>query len=119
MNEKNGLVFKIIGVLFVASLVEVGAASMLKVWSKNKQRGFLIGGMALYLVIAGLFAYTLTIGDLSTTNGIWQALAFIVVTLMAVWFFGERPNVWEWAGLAVVCVGLVLLVVGGVVKEKS
>jgi len=117
--KMNDRVLVLVVVLLVA-LLELGAISCLKNWSINKNGYFLGGGVILYVIVSLVFAYSLTLHNLPSVNAIWQALSVIIVTLVSIGFFKETPNGWwEWSGIAVVCVGFLLLACGVILKPEK
>lgn len=108
-----------IGIVTLIALMELGGISCLKEWSRRKDAGFMVGGVLLYIGVALLFAYGLTLGNLATLNAMWQALAIIVVTVIAVAVYKEKLSLWETCGVTMVGIGVVLLGCGTVLKKEK
>ena len=106
-----------IGIVTLVALMELGGISCLKEWSRRKNAGFMVGGVLLYIGVALLFGYSLTLGNLATMNAMWQALAIIVVTVIAVAVYKEKLSLWETFGVTLVSLGVVLLGCGTVLRH--
>jgi len=68
----------------------------------------LILGTAMQAVYFGLWLAVLSWEDLSVALPL-QALSYIVVAFLAQWFLGENVSPMRWAGISLVCVGVVLI----------
>lgn len=68
----------------------------------------LILGTAMQAVYFGLWLAVLSWEDLSVALPL-QALSYIVVAFLAQWFLGEHISPLRWSGIALVCVGVVLI----------
>lgn len=68
----------------------------------------LILGTAMQAVYFGLWLAVLSWEDLSVALPL-QALSYIVVAFLAQWYLGENVSPMRWAGIGLVCVGVVLI----------
>jgi drug/metabolite transporter (DMT)-like permease len=68
----------------------------------------LILGTAMQAVYFGLWLAVLSWEDLSVALPL-QALSYIVVAFLAQWFLGENVSPMRWAGISLVCLGVVLI----------
>lgn len=68
----------------------------------------LILGTAMQAVYFGLWLAVLSWEDLSVALPL-QALSYIVVAFLAQWFLGENVGPMRWAGIGLVCLGVVLI----------
>jgi len=68
----------------------------------------LILGTSMQAVYFGLWLAVLSWEDLSVALPM-QALSYIVVAFLAQWFLGENVSPMRWAGISLVCVGVVLI----------
>lgn len=68
----------------------------------------LILGTAMQAVYFGLWLAVLSWEDLSVALPM-QALSYIVVAFLAQWFLGEQVSGMRWAGISLVCVGVMLI----------
>ena len=68
----------------------------------------LILGTAMQAVYFGLWLAVLSWEDLSVALPM-QALSYIVVAFLAQWFLGEHVSGMRWAGISLVCAGVVLI----------
>jgi drug/metabolite transporter (DMT)-like permease len=68
----------------------------------------LILGTAMQAVYFGLWLAVLSWEDLSVALPL-QALSYIVVAFLAQWYLGEQVTPMRWAGISLVCVGVVLI----------
>lgn len=68
----------------------------------------LILGTALQAVYFGLWLAVLSWEDLSVALPM-QALSYIVVAFLAQWYLGEQVSPLRWAGISLVCVGVMMI----------
>jgi len=68
----------------------------------------LILGTSMQAVYFGLWLAVLSWEDLSVALPM-QALSYIVVAFLAQWFLGENVSPMRWAGISLVCVGVMLI----------
>ena len=68
----------------------------------------LILGTAMQAVYFGLWLAVLSWEDLSVALPM-QALSYIVVAFLAQWYLGEHVSPMRWAGISLVCVGVVMI----------
>ena len=67
------------------------------------------GGLALYGTAALIWFRVVSTEELSTSYPLLVSLTFILVTLGAVFFFGEKISLQKLVGLAVILVGIVVI----------
>lgn len=72
----------------------------------------LILGTAMQAVYFGLWLAVLSWEDLSVALPM-QALSYVVVAFLAQWYLGEHVTQMRWAGISLVCVGVVLITRSG------
>jgi drug/metabolite transporter (DMT)-like permease len=68
----------------------------------------LIVGTALQAVYFGLWLAVLSWEDLSVALPM-QALSYVVVAFLAQWYLGEDVTPMRWAGISLVCVGVMMI----------
>ena len=68
----------------------------------------LILGTAMQAVYFGLWLAVLSWEDLSVALQL-QALSYIVVAFLAQWYLGENVSPMRWAGICLICVGVVMV----------
>ncbi|MBI2145837.1 EamA family transporter [Candidatus Woesearchaeota archaeon] len=68
-------------------------------------------GIFLYGISALLFVYALRFGDLSSLYPI-AGLSYVWVSLLSVFFLGERMNGYKWAGIASIMTAVVFIGIG-------
>ena len=105
---------------FIIVIAEVLAIWLLTEWSKKDETYIIILGIISYIIVAIFFALLMrTIkGDkLAIVNAIWQVFGLIAVTILGIWLFKEKLLLYEWIGVALAIVALILLCVGEVVKD--
>ncbi len=68
----------------------------------------LILGTAMQAVYFGLWLAVLSWEDLSVALPL-QALSYIVVAFLAQWYLGENVSPMRWAGIGLICVGVVMV----------
>ena len=105
--------------ILIVALLELVATSALKVWANSPKKWWAYAsGVLLYGILAILYGQSLKEGNLSTVNALWQVMAIVLVTIISVLVFHESPNAWEWAGVAMACVSMGLLVAGTLVDGR-
>lgn len=65
----------------------------------------IILGLAIYAITAMLWLYILSRVPISFAYPI-QALAFPLVLVLSMWFFGESISLTRWIGIAVIMIGV-------------
>jgi len=68
----------------------------------------LILGTAMQAVYFGLWLAVLSWEDLSVALPL-QALSYVIVAFLAQWYLGENVTPMRWAGIALVCAGVMLI----------
>jgi drug/metabolite transporter (DMT)-like permease len=68
----------------------------------------LILGTSLQAVYFGLWLAVLSWEDLSVALPL-QALSYIVVAFLSQWYLGENVSPLRWAGICLICVGVVMI----------
>lgn len=68
----------------------------------------LILGTSMQAVYFGLWLAVLSWEDLSVALPM-QALSYIVVAFLAQWFLGENVSPMRWAGISLVCIGVMMI----------
>ena len=68
----------------------------------------LILGTAMQAVYFGLWLAVLSWEDLSVALPM-QALSYVVVAFLAQWYLGENVTPMRWAGISLVCVGVMMI----------
>lgn len=68
----------------------------------------LILGTAMQAVYFGLWLAVLSWEDLSVALPL-QALSYIVVAFLAQWYLGENVSPMRWAGISLICIGVVMV----------
>jgi drug/metabolite transporter (DMT)-like permease len=68
----------------------------------------LILGTALQAIYFGLWLAVLSWEDLSVALPM-QALSYVVVAFLAQWYLGENVTPMRWAGISLVCVGVMMI----------
>jgi len=93
-------------------LFKTGSASVgmsLSSWLTNWR---VLAGFFLYGVSAIGFIVALKHGKLSLLYPV-IATSYIWVTLLSVWFLGEKANMYHWVGIALILSGVAIIVRGG------
>lgn len=66
---------------------------------------YLIGGLGIYVISAGILIIALKYGELSVLYPV-VALSFVWVNLLSSQFLGEPLNTFKWAGVAFIIMGV-------------
>ena len=93
-------------------LFKTGSSSVgtsLSSWLTNWK---VLAGFFLYGISAVGFIVALKLGKLSLLYPV-IATSYIWVTLLSVWFLGEKINIYHWFGIALILSGVAIIVRGG------
>lgn len=93
--------------LFKAGSASVGIS--LLSWLTNWR---VLAGFSLYGISAIGFVVVLKHGQLSLLYPV-IATSYVWVTLLSVWFLGEKANMYHWVGIALILSGVAIIVRGG------
>ena len=123
------LIWITVALTTLCTAIEAGAEVVLKKFAGNAgavvgerrgRAGLWLLGAFMYFVIGIVYGYTLTFGTVTIANGIWQCSSILLITMVGVVVFKDRPTALQWGGLGAVLLGSVLLVAGdGVTPEWS
>ncbi|MBS3131523.1 hypothetical protein J4212_03780 [Candidatus Woesearchaeota archaeon] len=69
---------------------------------------YLIVGLALYAIGAGMMILSFRGGDVSSLYPI-IATSYVWVSIMSIWFLGEGMGFYKWAGVTVIVIGIVMI----------
>ena len=107
-------IYAVIGLVVACVALELFAEIFLNKWAKGspKNHAWMGAGVAFYVAIAVVYGCSLMYGQVTITNALWQCLALIFITIVGVKYFGNRPTLGQWVGLAIVTVGFTVLVSG-------
>ena len=97
--------------IFILTIVEVGADIYLTKWAKTNNNVHLILGVIIYGIVGLIYGYSLKYGMLTIANAFWQIFSIILVTLVGYCMFKERPTAFQWLGLGVVLFGFIILLI--------
>ena len=109
------MIFLILIVLI--SLVEYVGDSNFKFYARDGKINNLVIGIIAYSVLIKLLITALKESNLIFTNGMWDGISAIISTLFAYFLLKERlSNKFQWSGLVLVILGVLLLNVGKIPK---
>lgn len=80
-----------------------------KFWSINKNPIFLALTVLGFAGAGFFFALSLKYEGMAVTNILWIALSVILITIVGYFFFKESITMLQFAGIALITVGLVLI----------
>ncbi len=103
-----GDIFLTKGMRFFGDISAMNLRQIVETIFKALTNWRLILGTAMQAVYFGLWLAVLSWEDLSVALPL-QALSYIVVAFLAQWFLGEHISPLRWSGIALVCVGVVLI----------
>lgn len=103
-----------LGVLIVlgCAVIEGFAQVFLKLSAMRvayQRYGWIVLGVAFYLVEIALYTVALRLLSVSTAFAI-SSLSFVTVAVLAAWLLRERVNTIRWAGILLILVGVTLIV---------
>ena len=107
----------VIGFVIVCVVLETFAEISLNKWAQKTTDGrnktwMMAVGIVLYIGIAVTYAFALKNGTVTVANAWWQCLGLIVITLVGIYLFHDKPTIGQWIGIIVVAVGTILLLSG-------
>ena len=103
-----GDIFLTQGMKSAGDLSAMGLKQILETVIKALTNWRLILGTALQAVYFGLWLAVLSWEDLSVALPL-QALSYIVVAFLAQWYLGENVSPMRWAGIGLVCAGVMMI----------
>lgn len=103
-----GDIFLTQGMKSAGDLSAMGLKQIFETVIKALTNWRLILGTALQAVYFGLWLAVLSWEDLSVALPL-QALSYIVVAFLAKWYLGEDVTPMRWAGIGLVCVGVMMI----------
>lgn len=89
--------------------ISLSGKNILFFLAKSLSNIYVLGGLGLYFIAALLWLIALTKIPLSRGYP-FMALSFALVSLLAARIFHEPTSWFNWLGLAIICLGLVLVV---------
>lgn len=102
-----------VGLVSLAMALEAGAEVSLATWAqKNPAMGLFALGIFLYAVIGAVYGYSLKYASITIANTLWQLFSIVVVGLIGVFAFKDRPTVGQWTGIGFAAVGAGLILSG-------
>ncbi len=109
----------VIGFVCVCVLLETLAEIFLNKWAKPTFRAntdgkawMMVLGIVLYVGIAVAYAFALKHGSVTVANAWWQCLSLIVITIVGIYMFRNRPTIGQWCGICLVFFGTIMLLAG-------
>jgi drug/metabolite transporter (DMT)-like permease len=115
MKNNTWIVLKLVSVCVVLELL---AEIALNVRAKADTPPWMPGwtllalGILLYVAVAVVYGESLRYGEVTISNAMWQCLALLIVTIVGVFLFKDRPSVGQWVGLGIVTAGFVIVLSG-------
>tara|TARA_Y100001970_G_scaffold150071_1_gene184027 strand:+ start:109 stop:501 length:393 start_codon:yes stop_codon:yes gene_type:complete len=102
-----------VGLVALAMALEAGAEVSLATWAqKNPAVGLFVLGIFLYAVIGAVYGYSLKFASITIANTLWQLFSIIVVSLIGILAFQDKPTVGQWAGLGFSVIGAGIMLSG-------
>ncbi|MDD5284457.1 MAG: EamA family transporter [Desulfuromonadaceae bacterium] len=103
-----GDIFLTLGMKSSGDISTMGLRQIIDTALKALTNWRLILGTAMQAVYFGLWLAVLSWEDLSVALPL-QALSYIVVAFLAQWYLGENVSPMRWAGICLICVGVVMV----------
>lgn len=102
-----------VGLVALAMALEAGAEVSLAIWAqKNPAVGLFVLGIFLYAVIGAVYGYSLKFASITIANTLWQLFSIIVVGLIGILAFKDRPTIGQWTGLGFATIGAAFILSG-------
>jgi len=104
--------------IIVLVLMEAWAVNLIIKWRNDNIAYNLISAMVLYALVALLLAYILTNApSVAVTNSLWQSLNIIIITVIAIIIYKERPNKYQTIGIVLAMLSVFITSYGDVVVK--
>ncbi|MBS3141789.1 EamA family transporter [Candidatus Woesearchaeota archaeon] len=107
-----------VALMFFCTLLTSSAQLLYKLGSKNLQLNlsllqnyYLIAGLGLYVIGAGIFVLALRGGEVSVLYPI-IATSYVWVTLLSIYFLMEQLNISKIFGVGAIILGIIIIGVG-------
>jgi multidrug transporter EmrE-like cation transporter len=110
---------QIIFLILILVILDAISAYCLNKTRTNKY--YLILGVFIYIIIALLFAYTLTMDSkkLGIINAIWQCLNITLIFLVSFFIFGEKFTPVQYFAIFLAIIATILMIVPEFQKHKE
>ena len=103
--------------IILISLVEYVGDSSFKSYAREGKMDRLIVGIIAYAILIKLLISALKESNLIFTNSMWDGISAIISTILAYFLLKERlNNKFQWTGVILVILGLLLLNFGKIPK---
>lgn len=110
--------WKQIMALILVIILETGAVTMLR--EGVDKHGYIVGGILLYIFVAIVFYYILSLGaGVAVTNGLWNAGSIVTISLVGIIMFHEHLQWNHYLGLGLGVFSVVLLMFGNLEDEHN
>ena len=101
----------------IISLVEYVGDSNFKFYARDGKMDKLVIGIIAYAILIKLLITALKESNVMFTNGMWDGISAIIETVLAYYLLKERMNnKFQWTGLLLVILGVIILNVGKIPK---
>lgn len=104
------LIASSLGLILVKQALS-GTSGLLQM--KNLVDMRLLGGAALYLTSFLAWFYLLSKNDLTYIYPIVVGLGYVVILLFSIFILGEQPNLFRYAGIVLILLGVMLIIIKG------
>ena len=96
---------------FGMSFIDIGMESLSKYYyiSKHKNILIILGACALYAIQPLLFSNAMKYQGMGLMNVVWNVISTCVIILVGVFVFGEKFNKYQYAGIVLSIISLILL----------
>jgi multidrug transporter EmrE-like cation transporter len=93
----------------ILTLVEAVGDFSLKKYAMGASAGFLGLGVGIYGILAWILTWLFRHLGLAITNAYWDGMSNVMTMALGGILFGETYTLKQWAGMAIITVGLFLL----------
>ena len=86
-----------------------GLSGLVSFFAKAFSNGYIL--TAIFLVGVTALCWMLAVSKAEHLSQLYpfMAISYVLVALFSWWLFGESVTVWRWMGIAMICVGVVLV----------
>ena len=95
--------------LLLLIIVEVSSITMIKYASTNNTISLLIPGIIGFGILGYILYNIFNLGSMAVTSAIWDILSIIIITIIAVSFFGEKVDIYHGLGLIFAIIALLFV----------
>jgi len=84
--------------ILLIAVLETVAMGIIQDSANKKNKSFIIG-IIIYCLVAYVLYEILKSGNVATTNALWNATTVLFVSLMGIFYFDEKLDIYQYIGI--------------------